>query len=267
MLTTRKMPSFSGVAAGSTATCKLPIGRTYHQVPVTYGGATLAQLNEARLLADGDVIQTWNELTFLDTANKHEGRAAANGVIVLDLDRYNMNTRQGREFTAIGTGHPDDPYALSTLHLEIDIDAAAVAPTLSAKAVQSNPRKLGLVKRVRTFGYTAPAAGDFEISDLPKGNLINRIFFAKADINWVKIERDNFTVFYRTTAENELIQNDGVRVSQTGYFVYDPTENGYAGEGLVTAGVQDLRITVNVVAGGAMPVTVESIGPVENVGS
>lgn len=262
-LTTRTMPSFSGVGANQTASVRLPLGRTYHQLLLTYSGATLAQLNEARVVANGDVIQTWRELSFLDKINQFEGRAAANGVIVLDFDRYGMKTRQAKEFTAIGTGVEDDPQKLTTLHLEVDIDAAAVGPALSLRAVQSNPQVLGLVKRVRTYNYAPSAAGDFEISDLPKGNLIHRIIFDKADINSVKVERDNFVVFERTEAENTLIQNDGVRNAQSGYFCYDPTEQGYGGEGLVTQGVQDLRITVNVGSAGPMPVTVESIGAVE----
>ncbi len=107
MLLTRKMPSFSGVGAGQTATCRLPIGLSYHNLLLTYSGATLAQLNEGRLVANGEVIQRLVELTKLDTFNQFEGRAAASGVIVLDFDRYNLNTRPARELTKIGTGDPN----------------------------------------------------------------------------------------------------------------------------------------------------------------
>lgn len=263
MLLTRKMPSFSGVGAGQTATCRLPIGLAYHALLLTYSGATLAQLNEARVIADGEVIHRYVELTKLDTFNKFEGRAAAAGVIVIDFDRYNLNTRPGREFTKIGTGDPNDPNPISTLTLEVDVDAAAIGTALSLKAIQSDPAPSGIVKKVREFNYNAPAAGDYEVSDLPKGEMINKIYLSKAGINSLKIERNNFVVFDRTAAENDLVQTDGVRVPQTNFFVYDPTEQGYGAEGLATAGVKDLRLTINVAASGAIPITVEYLGTLE----
>ena len=129
--------------------------------------------------------------------------------------------------------------------------------------MQSDPAPSGLVKKIREFTYNAPAAGDYEIADLPLGDIINKIYFNKAGINSVKIERNNFTIFERTAAENSLIQTDGVRVPQANYFVYDPTEQGYGAEGLVTANAKDLRITVNVAASGPIPVTVEYLGFLE----
>lgn len=265
MLLTRKMPSFSGVGAGQTATCRLPIGLSYHHLLLTYAGATLAQLNELRVVANGEVIHRYVGGSVLDTLNLYEGRAAAGGILVLDFDRYNLNTRDGREFTRLGTGLQvdQDPRPISTLNLEVDIDAGAVGTVLSLKAVQSAPSQSGLFKKVRHFTYNAPAAGDYEIADLPRGDLINKVYFNKAGINSIKIERNGFVIFERTAAENTLIQTDGVRVPQTNYFVFDPTESGYGAEGLVTADTKDLRFTVNVAASGAIPVTVEYIGPLE----
>jgi hypothetical protein len=94
--------------------------------------------------------------------------------------------------------------------------------------------------------------------------LIGRVYFRKAGINSVKVERDGFVVFERTAAENTLLQTDGMRAPQANMFVFDPSERGFAGEALATKGVQDLRFTVNVAAGGAMPVVVEYIGPLGN---
>jgi len=264
--TTRKMPGFEGVAAGQTATCRLPIGRTYEQLLVSYGGATLAQLNELRIIANGEVVHRITELSKLDSLNQYEGRAAAAGVIVFDFNRFNMRTRAGEEFTGLGTGQLDDPNKITTLSMEIDIDAAAVGPTLSAKAIQSAPRVVGQIIKTKQFIYTAGAAGEFEISDLPKGDNINKVYFGNHAANvYTKlvVERDNFIEFERSVAENEVIQTDGVRVPQAGYVVYDPTENGNGSESLATAGVQDLRFRVTLTNAGQVPVTVEYIGAPE----
>jgi len=277
--TTRKMPGFDGVAAGQTATLRCPISRTYHQLLINYGGATLAQLNALRVVANGEVITRITEMARLDVINQYEGRATTSGgVIVLDFERYGLLTRAGREVTALGTGivrraaSPTDPNALfdpfpiSTLAIEIDIDAAAVGPTLSARAIQSQARPVGLVKKIREYNYAASAAGVFEISDLPKRGIINKILFSghTANVyNSLVVERDNFIVFERTTAENELIQSDGVRVPQADYWVYDPTEQGYAAEGLTTEGVADLRFKLDITNPGAFTMIVESLEPLE----
>ena len=267
--TTRKMPSFEGVAAGQTATLRLPTGRTYHQLLVSYAGATLAQLNAVRLIANGEVIQKITELAKLDILNQFEGRAAAGGVIILDMERYGLLTRAGREVTGLGTGITDrniDQFPISTLSLEIDIDAAAVGTTLSCKAVQSAARPVQLVKKVREYTYVAGAAGVYEISDIPKRGIINKISFGGHTANVYKslvVERDNFIVFERTAAENIAAQTDGVRVPQTDYVVYDPTEDGYAAEGLVTQDVSDLRFKLDLTNAGTITVTVETIEPLE----
>ena len=263
MKTTRKMPSFEGIAAGSTATLRLPIGRTYEQLLITYGGATLAQLNELRIIANGEVIHRVTEFTRLDSMNKFEGRAAAGGVIVFDFNRYKIRTRAGEEFTGLGTGVQDDPNKITTLTCEIDIDGAASSPTLSSKALQSAPRMVGMIKKTRQFTYSAGASGEFEISDLPKGDTINKIFIANQGvlgITKVVIERDNFIEFERSVAENASIQTDGVRVPQSDYVVYDPTEAGNGSESLATKGVQDFRIRLTLTAGGQVPLIVETIG-------
>ena len=263
--TTRKLPGFEGAVAGQTATLRLPIGRTYHQILIDYSGVTLAQLNEMRLVANGDVYHRITELTRLDTFNKFEGRSAAAGTIIFDFDRFNMRNRAAEEIYALGTGVLEDPRKITTLQLELDIDAAAIGTVVSARAVQSNPRPSGLVLKTRQYNYNAAAAGEFEISDLPKGEKINKIYFGGHTANVytsIEVERDNTILFSRTVAQNEQLQSDGVRTPQADFVVYDPTELGND-EFLETRGVQDLRFRLNVTNAGAIPVIVESIGTVD----
>lgn len=254
---TRRMPSFEGVAANQTATLRLPIGFTYHQLYIAYGGTfTLAQMTEIRVIMNGQVVHRYAGGDLLDSYNQFQGRAAASGILCIDFDRYNLRTRAGEEVTSVGTGFPQDPTPLTTFALEIDI-GGATGPTLEAWAVQSVPAPLGLIRKFRTFqGYAPSAAGDFEISDLPRGDLINQMFFGESanNIDRLRVQRDNFTVFDRTDALNTLIQNDGVRdpADFTG-FVYDPTEAGNGAEGLVTRNVADLRFILTV--SGAMSIT------------
>lgn len=257
---TAVMPSFEGVAAGATATARLPIGLTYETLLLTYSGVTLAQMNEIRVIGNGKTIQRYTSGTRLDELNKFHGRAAASGIIAIDFIRYGLRTRAAEEITALGTGIVG-PEELTTLAVEIDIDAAAAAPVLSMKAIQSVARPLGLIRWVREFGYNAPAIGQYEISDIPKNHLFNTVHFNSADVNSVEIQRDRFSVFKRLKAENDLVQSDGARVPVAGAFVFDPTEVGNGAESLETAGVHDLRFVLDMSAAGSVPVTVESLAP------
>lgn len=259
--TTKAMPSFEGVAAGQTATCRLPIGQTYHQLLVNYSGMTPAGINGGRLVANGKAIQTYSKLDVLDMMNQFDGRTKADGILVFDFERYGIEGRSGRELTAIGTGHAKDQAPITTLALELDIGSSASNPTLSAKAVRSAPTVSGFMKKVRRFVYSATGAGDFEIADLPKGNLIDQVFFKGDGINKVQLFRDNYEEFSRSAAENSLIQTNGVRVPQDGVFVYDPTEHGNASETLATQGVNDLRFTLNMEAAANIEVIVVYLAP------
>lgn len=264
MMITKKMPSFEGVAAGETGTCRLPIGLTYHQLLIEYTGVTLAQIKGIRVIADGLTFQRYTSAQVLDMMNQFNGRAAANGVLVIDFTRYGLRTRAGEEVTALGTGVSSSETGkreLSTLSIEVDIDAAASAPKLTCKAVQSAARPLGFVRYVREYGYTAQGVGEFEISDIPKGHLFSKLHFMNADVKSLKVKRDDFIAFERSKAENTLIQKDGARVPQAGVFTFDPSEIGNGGETLETAGVHDLRFVCDMNAAGDVPVVVESIAP------
>lgn len=275
--TFRTMPAVEGVSAGSIATLNCPIGLTYHGFLFTMGGTTFdlqTYITELRLKGNGREIFKVSG-SDLDTINKFDGRAGASSTqFYWDLERYGLDLAtggtaaealRGRELTAIGTGlNPAVTKAieLSTLQLEMDISSSASAPTLTCKALQSPPRSLGLLKKRRKFTYSPGGAVEFEISDLPRGDLIDKIYIKSANnyITQVKLERDNFTAFDRTPDENNLIQNDGVRVPQSSWFVIDPSERGRGDEALVTATVQDFRLKITVSAADTLTVYVDYLG-------
>lgn len=264
MIVTRQLKSFSGVAGGQTATLDCQIGPSYHQILVNYAGVTLAQMTGIRVIANGVTIHRYLSGEQLDAHNQHQGRAAANGILVVDFERYGLKTRGATDVTKLGTGAPYDaknnPTPITTLSVEIDIAAAATAPVLSAKAVQSGSAPTGLIKKIKQFTPQAGAIGEMQIADLPRGDLINQIRFESSNVNSCKILTNNVEVFTRTKAENDLMQSDGVRAPVADSFVFDLTEAGYGGEGLVTRGLNDLRINLDMAAAGNVPTMVEYIG-------
>jgi len=261
---TVKLPTLNGVAKGGTATLEIPPSRSIEKLLLSYAGVTLAQMTELRLVGNGSIIRRWVGAELIDKMNQFDGLAAASGILTINMIRPGLLTKAGIEQTILGLGvspTKEYPVTITDLSLEIDIDPAAAAPVLSCKAIQSAPRPLDTVLKIRNFNKSATGQGEFEISDLNhNGELINRIWFISDDINGLRVERDNRIIFERTKTENELIQSDGVRHPQAAMFVYDPTEEGYGAEVLITRGVQDLRFVLDMAGAANIQVVVEYIG-------
>lgn len=275
------MPSFEGVAAGQTATLRLPIGLTYHELMIFYSltnaSPTPAKMfGEIRILANGVTIQRWADIADLSAYNAFDNFAAPTGsgkYLSLPFDRRSLKTRPAEELTAMGSGPPTlrnsdgrpDPTPLQTLTCEVDLVSGVAGPKLSAKARQSQPAFVGPIKKIRQFVYPL-INGDVEISDLPRGDLINRIIFEAGTITRIRLEIDNYTIFDRDVAENTKVQQASIyRTPQTGYYFLDPSELGYGSEGIPTAGVGDLRLIVTSSAADAgARIYVEYIGPLTN---
>ena len=260
-----KLPSFDGVAAGQTATLKLPIGFRYHQLFISYAGVTLAQLTEIRVLANGKLLQRFSA-TERDILNQFDGRPAAAGILVLPFDRYGMKNRAAEEETALNTGVADSRgIAINSLHIEIDIDAAAAAPVLSAKAERSAPVPdgPGLLPFIYKMNRSVDV-GEFSISDIPYGRLetqaLEKMMLTTTAITSVRVERDTFPVIERTIAENDLVQTEGVRVPVAGYEFIDFTERGYAANLLGLVGLNDFALRMDVTGAGNIPMIVQYAG-------
>lgn len=272
MKTFRALPSFNGVGASQTATLDLPIGRTYHGILITFGGTTmtLALMTEMRLILNGRTIQTITGAADLDIINRFNGRAPADGQIYWDFERFGLDNVRMREATVIGTGMPQnldrespnyEPVEVATLKMEIDI-GAATAPTLSAKALTSAKRPLGWIHHRRKFIHSPSASGDFEVSDLPKGMRLDKLYIktADGDVNSVVLDRDNFRLFDRTVAENNQQQIDGVRVPMPLWYVLDPSETGDGDQTIVTD-VSDFRLIMDMAGADTLTMYADYVGP------
>ena len=245
-----RLPSFEGVAAGNQALIKLPIGLRYHYLYLEYSGVTLAQLTEIRLKANNKVFQTFSA-TERDKMNQHKGLAAASGVLVIPLDRIGLKNREQEELTAVNTNVPDkNGYAITSFTVEVDIDGAAAAPVLKMTASQSaavagGP---GLMLNIYRQSRAISGDGELEVSDYPYGTVTAQALNAfhlipsAGSISKVKIERELRAIFERDATHNNLIQANGVRTPQAGWYSVDPSELGYGGNSIDLRRVQDFRI-------------------------
>ncbi|AUR81558.1 coil containing protein [Vibrio phage 1.069.O._10N.286.49.F11] len=272
------LPNFNGVGAGQTATLDVPIGSTYHQIAFEIAGVSPQELKNFKVLLNGIPHIELPSMSTLAEMNEFDGIGGAMGVLILDFERFGLLTRQARELTAIGTGMGDaDPNQVRTFQIQMDIDPAATNPSIRATATTSPASMSGLIRKIRLFNKTPTGSGLFEISDLPKGDMINKVFFVAQEdtkIDKLTLELDNFVKFERTAGLNDVLQmNAGVRVPNPKMYVLDPTEMGYGAEVIDTVypaghpregqNLSDVRFKLNMSGGQGQLVIVEYLGAVE----
>lgn len=278
---TTRLPNPEGVAAGGTATFRIPVGKRIHELQLVYkystASATLqtvAEFSEIRIFANGQVIQRFSG-TQRDKLNQFEKRAASTGVLKLPFDRKDMITLPGRETTAINTGVADqNGIKISSLYMEIDLASNIVVAAddlklyaLQSDAVAGGPGTIPFIRREQR--NPAGADTDFQIADLinpgvnsPDKVALNRVTFipSAGTINNLKIDRNQYNIFDRTDALNRSMQTDGVRSPVAGYFSIDPTERGISGEVINLMGTTDFRYRLNVSQGMTLDILSEYLG-------
>ncbi len=271
-----KMPSPEGVGAGQTATFKLPIGRKYHELQLSYSGMTLADMEEIRIFANAKIIHRYSG-TERDAMNKFDRRNITPNILTIPFNRYGLRTRAGEEESALNTGgklsaeeFANGAVAITSLYIEIDIGPGATSPVLSLHATQSEGQSggAGSVLHVNRYVRDPSGAGEFDISDLPRGTAttiaLNRIFFfessAGGTIEALKIERNQYTTFERNRNLNEHLQKDGVRTPQNNLFVVDRTEHGYGGDPMGLVGIADLRYKLTMLGAETLRIYTETFG-------
>ncbi len=262
---THKLPSFTGVKPGQTATCRIPSGYAYHCFYLNLlqpGGQTgfkPTDISEIRLVANGITIQRWSGNS-LDWANKFDGMPSSNwkgdattNYLALSCVRNGLKTRAAQEATAIAFGAVNDPRPITTLIIEVDIDSGAASDVdiVGYATVSGRPNLQGIpatLKLIRKFDYVATGAGDFEIADLPRTGAISRVvFFNASKIDEIIVQADSRTLWRRTRyVNNSIIQALNVRKYQSGAdnFPIDTTEGGNGGDAWDVSGVADLRFTL-----------------------
>jgi hypothetical protein len=275
---TIKLPNPEGVAAGSTATFRIPVGQRIHKLWLrfNYNASTqnLADFTEIRLYINSQVFQRYTA-TQRNALNQFDGYTTTNGELLIPFDRHGLKQMSAEEETALNTGvKAEDGRSITSMYMEVDLDAgmtiAASDLTLYALVSDSiktlasgKPAGPGTIPYIRLETRTvAGADSDFQISDLvnpgvnaPDKVALSRITFIPSanNITNLRIDRNQYELFNRPDALNRAIQNNGVRVPQSGYYTIDTGENGNGGDLVDLLGITDYRYRLSV--DGAMTIT------------
>lgn len=276
---TVKMPSGEGIAAGSTATFRIPVGLRFHALYLmfNYNAASLnlSHFTEIRLFINGSVAQRYSA-TERDALNRFDYfPAATNGVLTIPFDRTSLLTVVETERTAINTGVADEAGRLiNSMYLEIDIAAGAtVVPSdlsLYAKqsdAVAGGPGIIPYIRRETRV--VAGADSDFQISDLvnpgvnaPDKIALSRVTFVPSAnaITTLQIDRNQYKIFERPDALNRVIQQNGVRNPIAGYYTIDTAENGQGADVIQLYNMTDYRYRLGVTGAASLTCISEYFG-------
>lgn len=257
MLSVLKMPDANTVAANTRAVFNLPIGYTYHQLILTMGGTTFTQahIDSMRLKMNGAVEKELGSGTHRQAMNQFNRKVAVtNNQLVIDFERPGVHYPESRMLTVIGTGYePTGKPAevakqklqeLSTLQLEVDI-GGATAPTLELHAMVSGAQKLGAVERITSNVYSIPS-GTWQITDLPRASskygLLDKVVIAHSNVTSMEIKVNRETLQELTPNRASLIQSNGVRTAQSGYFIWDSTQEGLGSQQINLENAQDFEL-------------------------
>jgi len=263
------MPSPEGAQAGSTALWKLPIGRRYHSLSLTYSGVTLAQMKEVRVLVNGKPFQRFTA-NWRDKRNQQLGLKAAGGILLIPFDRVGLKRRDQIEQTAINTDSLDENgRGIRSFAIEIDIDEGAAGPVVLKMEAQQSEKiggGAGTMLHIGKYPRSIAGAGELQIADIVYGGVttqaLNCVWFEPSAgiITKGKVERDTYTIWSRSAALNTRRQENGVRVPSGTDFVIDKTETGYGGDPIVLTGAQDFRYFLECSAAMTVNCMVETLG-------
>jgi hypothetical protein len=274
------MPSGEGIAAGSTATFRIPTGQRYHSLDFkfNYNAATqnLSHFTEFRLFINGVVVQKFSA-TERNTLNKFDlvPDATQYSALLIPFDRLGLLQTNEAEITAINTGVADSAgRIINSMYLEVDIAAGAtIVPadlTLYAKISDSVAGGAGIIPYIRREPrVVAGADSDFQVSDLinvgvnsPDKIALSRVTFipnANA-ITGMRIDRNGYILFDRPDSVNRHLQDSGVRAPQAGYYTIDTAENGVGADVIQLVDMKDWRYRFGITGAATVVILSEYFG-------
>ena len=266
--------SFNAVAANQRPTLSLPVGElTYHGILLKYGTSAgggpnranmEAHINDIRFKINGKV-QREHSAAELFLLNETNGIQVADGFLQIFFSEPWRRTVLGEEGLAWGTADIPD------LFMEVDLDAAATAPTLEAKVIVSeDPRPLGAIKKIKRHTVPVSAIGVVNYNDLPLIDSYYRLHAVSTDVGNIKVVVDREDEFDLTDAELRRVYADNGLTLPAGLTsaIFDYTQQ--ASDILATQrkrpdnsvrAVSELRVDFDMTAANSFTLITESLGP------
>lgn len=262
------LSSVKNVDAGGTATLTLPTSGTYHGIDLTYTTATVggadqvnmeAEIEEIRVIVN-DKVQRRMTMRQLIDINARKGQAFNPGFIEIFFGEPWRRTAQGEDALAWGMADVD------TFHIEIDIAAGAVTPTLSAQKLwDSVTRPMGPIVKWRQSTVTVGATGHVDVTTWSKKDAYYGIHCDSTDILDVTISTDQTEKREFTKAQSDLLAGKFGRPAHADWLHIDFDMNNRASSVLTLqkpsgGEVDEFEVVFNMGAANSFTVVREVLG-------
>jgi hypothetical protein len=274
-----KLPSFSGVAAGQTATIEIPAFGTYYDLTLEYSesGSLVNQatietaIEEIRVKINGTVVRRMSAQDLIDL-NAYHGVAFQDGYLPIFFAEPWMKNAPSVEALAWGMND------VQSFQLEVDIATGRTAPALKAVATRTlATRNLGAIKKIAKFQVAVAGTGITNYQTLPRTDAYQALHARSGDVDDVKITVDNVEVFEQTADQIAQHINNSRELSPvTGYFHIPFNVTGLIedllpmvnpqvdnrGNVVARRAVQDFQIDFNMSAASGFTLLAETLGEV-----
>lgn len=208
-----KLTGIEGVSAGGVATVPITTGFSYDNFLIRYyesgvlTDVTLAtSITRVRLVVDGSVKLDLTPSQILDFTLIN-GHTVKTGELPLDYTQPSRATVGDEEFTML------DLSRAGSAHLLVMFAAGATSPSIrviaehSLKPSARNAEGVQFIPVREALNFTVGGTGTIDISTLPKGKDISRLFFyhSGTSIDQMEIEVDGQILTELETDENDSI--------------------------------------------------------------
>lgn len=250
-----KIPKKNTPVPGTQFALRPAIGPTY-EVFYFYlkGGLTLAHLKNIRVEVRGKPIWSLKDGEQLQALNKFYKRPLSDRTDVLAFWFYRPELSEiaERRNWALGTEDVD------TVAIIMDIDASAPAGCdMDIKARTTARRPLGVITKIKQYPQTFAQGGEQDIADIPtRGTAIAGMHLQTPHVNGLRLEMDSIKVVEGTKTELHDAYSEWI-APQTGFAHMSFLGRGSQFDALLTEGVQDFRLAVDLAQAATFPLVVE----------
>lgn len=265
-----KLPDFVGVAAGGTATLKVPkYLMTLNRLVLGLGGTTFtkALIDSIKIKLGSRTVWSVDQFagvtggSYLDRINQYRGYYYDANHLVIDFTE-----REFHNIVANQLGAYDLSVMSDDLFIEVKIDATAVAPTLYALAAFTPPQSKTPgtpdpsqpIQKLVSVPFQLNTGGRFYLPFDPRGAIVKRGYFnfggttgvGNADANLWKLEvkKNGEVVFDAEEKDHRFVQQEFKKVPQAQMFVMDFCYDNNLSSALATLDARSLEWIMNFTA-------------------
>lgn len=261
------LTGIEGVSPGGVALIPITTGKSYDNFLIRYfESGVLADvlttgIDRVRVVVDGKtkIDLTPSQLLDLTLINGHTVKT---GELPIDFTQPSRATVQDEEFTML------DLTNAGSAHIAINLNAGATAPTLrvlaehSLKPAARNEAGMQFVPNREAFNVTVGGSGTFDITFLPKGKDISRVFFYHpSGITKVELKIDGTVKTELETDENDSVLRKRGFTPQATNIDYPVIMDIDQRASSVIRSVRELLAKVTVGGAGTITAVVETLEP------